>query len=236
MTRLLPRKTDAPAVRKRAGRKPGQLTQGPPPLFAKRQPGQRTLDHGAQNRIAEWRAYQATWQKPIDEIEFNAERFYNLRRNILGLNRKQTARILRAHTNSILNWENGTHPPPFYAYLALLLISQSLHYRLAHDSWKDWEIVERFNSDSRAPAAERKHVAALVNRTTGAHFSPGDLDRYNEAMNKLAQLEADNFALRAENLELRERSSSAYQEEQAARRQNALQAATELLKSITETP
>jgi transcriptional regulator with XRE-family HTH domain len=182
-----------------------------PPLFAMRKPGQRRKDHGARKREAEWRAYQGTWQRPIDELECTAEAFYNLRRNALGLNREQAGRLLRVGSQSLLNWEHGRHPVPFYAFLAMLLISESQHYRLANEAWREWEFVQRFDADASLPVKQRKHVATLVNRETGAHFTPDELDRLHFTMQKLVQLESENRALRgkvealtSENSEIRE--------------------------------
>jgi DNA-binding transcriptional regulator YiaG len=151
--------------------------------------GRRPVDHGARKRAAEWRAYQATWQTPIDQLECSAQRFYTLRRNVLGLNRKQTARLLRVGVQSVLNWESGTHPVPFYAFLSLFLISESQHYRLANEAWRDWEFKQRYDPDPRI----RKHVTYIVNRKTGAAFTPEDLNRFDHQMARLAALESENL-------------------------------------------
>jgi DNA-binding transcriptional regulator YiaG len=97
------------------------------PRFALRKPGQRRSDHGARRREVERRAYQAAWQKPLDQIECSAEHFYNLRRNVLSMNRKQAARLLRIGVQSVLNWENGVHPVPFGMFCAL---SQRCHVQV----------------------------------------------------------------------------------------------------------
>src|SRR5262249_42878988 len=153
-------------------------TRFPAPAFVARQPGQRRVDHGARKHEAEWRAYQASWQAPINELRCSAEHFHHLRRYVLMLNRMQTARLLRVSVNSVLNWEHGVHPVPFPAYLALLLVSQSEHYRLAGAPWQDFELRQRFNADVRAPKRERGYVVELVDRVTGAVFTPDVLRRY----------------------------------------------------------
>lgn len=202
-----------PAPRSEIAPATPRVVNFPAPRFALRAPGQRKLDHGARARIAEWRAHQATWSKPIDAMECDAQRFHHLRRHVLYLNRKQTARILRASVNTVLNWENGTHPVPFYAYLALVLISESLQYRFANEAWRDWKITQRFNADSKLPHKERGYVAELSNASTGATFLPKDLEDYRLKMYLFAAVEtrADQLQVRVteltkENAELRERS------------------------------
>ena len=160
----------------------------PPPWFA--EGGRRRMDHGARKRAAEWRAYQAAWRAPIDQLECSAQRFYTLRRNVLGLNRKQTARLLRVSVGSVLNWEQGRHPVPFYAFLSLFLISDSQHYRLANEAWRDWDFVQYFNADQRI----MKKVTCFINRKTGAAFTPDDLNRYSHQMARLAMLESESGA------------------------------------------
>jgi hypothetical protein len=176
-----------------------------------RKPGQRVKDHGARQHEAEWRAYQAAWQKPINEMRGTAEEFYQLRRTVLGLNRKQTGRLLRVSVNTVLNWEHGVYPVPFYAYLALVLVAESVHYKLANEQWRDWHFIERFNADQALPARQRKHVACLVHPESGACFSAEDLLAIHYQMQKLAALEGEALKLRgevdtltAENTQLRE--------------------------------
>ncbi len=164
----------------RVGRRLGEPTRFPAPAFVARQPGQRRVDHGARKHEAEWRAYQAAWQQPINEIRCSAEAFHHQRRYALMLNRKQTARLLRVSVNSVLNWEYGVHPVPFAAYLALLLISQSEHYRLSGEAWRDFELRQRFNPDQRASRKKHGYVVELVDRITGAAFTPDDLRRYSQ--------------------------------------------------------
>lgn len=182
-----------------------------PPRFLVRKPGQRRADHGARRHDAEWRAYQAAWQKPIDELECNKDRFFFLRRHVLVLNRKQTARLLRVSINSVLNWEHGVYPVPFSAMLALLLISESMRYRLASEAWRDWEFSQRFNSDVALPTKARRHVTYLHNAKTGACFEPEELNRLHYTMQRIALLDSENIELRQcvaaltrENTELRE--------------------------------
>lgn len=187
-------------------------TKHPRPWVALRKPGQRKKDHGARKREAEWRAYKALWQKPIDEIrDPEGEDFYQLRRNVLGLNRKQCARLLRVSVSSVLFWETGRHPVPFYAYAMLLFVSESQAYRLASYQWRDWRFVERFNSDAVLPRKQQRSTAYLVNRRTGACFSSEDLDYIYLQVQRLAQLEGEALELRqrvdgltTENTSLRE--------------------------------
>lgn len=184
----------------------------PQPYVAKKKPGQRGRDHGARRREAEWRAYQATWQRPIDAIKCGPELFYNLRRNVLVLNRKQCARLLRVHVSSVLFWETGKHPVPFYAYLALLLVSESQHYKLANDAWRDWEFIDRIDTDSRDQYAGRtRHITEIVNRKTGATFTPEALNYIHWQIQKAAALEGEAQKMQdkierltAANTELRE--------------------------------
>ena len=171
----------------RAARLPKVYTkpsQFPAPWHAD---GRPRADHKARKRAAEWRAYQATWYAPIDQLECNAERFYYLRRNVLGLNRKQAARLLRVGVNSVLNWEKGKHPVPFYAYLSLYLISESQHYRLSNEAWRDWEIKQRYDA-SRDGQHKGGDVVYLVNRITGDAFTPQELLSYGLNMQRLAAL------------------------------------------------
>jgi DNA-binding transcriptional regulator YiaG len=168
-------------------------TQFPRPYIAMRKQGQRRKDHGARRREAEWRAYQALWQKPIDKLRTpSGDDFYSLRRNILMLNRKQCARLLRCGVQSVLNWETGRHPVPFYAYLALLLTSESVHYRLASDAWKDWDFIERLpeNAFDRPKRGGSRYITEMVNRKTGAHFTPDELCRYHMQIQQLRMLES----------------------------------------------
>ncbi len=164
----------------------------------------------ARKREAEWRAYQATWQKPIDEIVCTAEDFYQLRRNVLGLNRHETARLFRVSVKKVLNWERGTTELPFYAYLALLLVSQSQHYRLANEAWRDWEFGERYDANARLPMKRQGQVFFLVNRKTGAYFEPEHLNSLHATMQELARLDSKRYeleqrvgSLTAENTSLR---------------------------------
>ncbi len=170
-------------------------TKYPRPWVVRRKPGQRKLDHGARLRAAEWRAYQALWQKRINEISSpTGEAFYNLRRNVLVLNRKQCARLLRVGVQSVLNWETSVHPVPFYAYLALLLISESQHYRLASEAWKDWSFLERLPDDAFQQRKGRREniITELVNRKLGAAFTPRQLEWYHVLMQQaVATLEAN---------------------------------------------
>jgi hypothetical protein len=182
-------------------------TKFPPPWHAD---GRRRADHGARKRISQWRAYQATWRKPIDQLECNAERFHYLRRHVLMLNRKQTAQLLRVSVSSLLNWESGVHPTPFYAYLSLLLISESQHYRLANEAWRDWEFTEILDA-SRHGQHKGGFVTYISNRKIGAAFTPEELERYSLQMSRLAALESANAELREqvdalarENTEIRE--------------------------------
>jgi transcriptional regulator with XRE-family HTH domain len=166
-----------------------------PPRFLVRKPGQRRADSGPRRRAEEWRAYQATWQRPINELECDRERFFSLRRYALNLNRKEAARLLRVSVGSVLNWERGTHPVPFYAYLALLLVSESLHYRFASVQWRDWEMVQRYEA-GQGHRNRRGYRAELVNQRLGLWFSPKDLERYALGMQRLVALEEENRELR----------------------------------------
>lgn len=183
-------------------------TKYPRPYVAMRKPGQRLKDHGARQREREWTAYHATWQRPIDELVCTAAAFYNLRRNVLVLNRKQTARLLRVGVKSVLNWETGAHPVPFYAYLALILIAESEHYRLASFAWRDWNFIDRMSEDS---FAKQKIITEIVNFQTGAHFTPDELNRFHFLLLQAGALEAEVAkanakvdALTQENSEIRE--------------------------------
>jgi hypothetical protein len=176
--------------------------QFPVPRTVVRAPGQRRLDHGARSRLAEWRAYRAAWQGPINALECSAEAFYHLRRDVLTLNRKQTARLLRASVNSVLNWEHGVHPVPFYAYLALLLISEAVQYRFANTAWKDWDLAQYYDADPRLPKQKRGYVSKLVNRELDIALTPQDLEKYAARMWHANNLEAHNATLRAEVEEL----------------------------------
>ena len=188
-------------------------TKFPQPYVAKKKPGQRVRDHGARRRESEWRTYQAAWQKPIDAMPAcSPELFYNLRRNVLVLNRKQCARLLRVHVSSVLFWETGKHPVPFHAYLALLLASESQHYRLASEAWRDWQFIERIDTDSRYQYKNRvRHITEIVNHTIGAHFTPSDLERFHELRTQAEALQGEALLLRqrvdelvAENTHIRE--------------------------------
>ena len=183
----------------------------PPRVTENKRPGQRLRDHGARRRENAWRAFQAAWQKPINEMRGTAEEFFHIRRNVLVLNRVQTARLLRVTKDSVLKWEHGVHPVPFYAFLALLLISESVHYKLANEQWKDWHFAERFDADQVLPAKKRKSIAYLIHRRSGACFSSDDLLFIHGQIQKLAQLESEALALRdkvdelvGENTHLRE--------------------------------
>lgn len=208
MGAVIERKDDLPALAEVLEQTaPRGSPQFPAPRFS------LVADHGARKRAALWQAYQAAWQKPIDELECSAERFYNLRRNVLSLNRKQTARLLRVGVTSVLNWETGVHPVPFYAYLALLLVSESLHYRLANEEWQDWQMVERFNADGALPRKKQRSVSYLVNRRTGASYTPEVLDYIHEQVARASAIESEAHRLRgqldnlaAENAALREKS------------------------------
>lgn len=185
--------------------------QFPPPYVSRRKPGQRRKDHGARKRDAEWRAYQGAWMKPINEMRCTAEDFHHVRRNVLVLNRAQTARVLRTSVSSILNWELGTHPVPFHAYLALVMISESLHFKLENEQWRDWRFEAWYNHAPGLPARERKNTAYLVHRASGACFSSADLLQIHTQMVRLAAIESEAIELRgkvgeltAENTSLRE--------------------------------
>lgn len=150
-------------------------------------------DHTKRKRWAEAQAYRATWVRPIDAIPNpDGQEFFNLRRNVLGLNRKQTARLLRVGVQSVLNWERGTHPVPFYAYLALKLITESLHYKFSVEAWKGWELTQRFDAGVRG---KNQYVTELVNRETGAHFSPENLNSMWLALQKVVALRDENYML-----------------------------------------
>lgn len=175
-------------------------------------PNRARADHRARKRENEWRAYQATWQRPINQLKCSAERFYDLRRNVLVLNRKQAARLLRVGVTSVLNWETGVHPVPFYAYLALLLVSESQHFRLANWAWRHWEFIQRVDSDSRNQySGHELHITELVNRKTGTHFSPQELDRFYWQLQQAIALESEAITMQKkledltrENTEIRE--------------------------------
>jgi DNA-binding transcriptional regulator YiaG len=188
-------------------------TKFPRPYVALRQPGQRRRDHGARRREAEWRAYQAAWQKPIDEMRCSPEAFFHLRRNVLVLNRKQCARLLRVSVGAVFFWETGRHPVPFPAFLALQLVSESTHYRLANYAWRDWQFIERLPEDSFAIRRGRRdnEITEIVNRKTGAHFTPDELDHYFAITQQAIALQSEAEALHRkvgtltrENTEIRE--------------------------------
>jgi DNA-binding transcriptional regulator YiaG len=162
--------------------------------------------------VNEWRAYQAAWQKPIDEMTCTAEAFHHVRRHVLNLNRKQTARLLRVSVSSLINWETGVHPVPFPAYVALLLISESQHYRLASEAWRDWEFIERLPDDAfqTRKGGRDNYIHEFVNRRLGLAFTARDLEqhwlRVQEApalKDEVAKLRAQVGELTAANTELR---------------------------------
>lgn len=170
----------------------------PRPWVVLKEPGQRKRDHRARRREKEWKAYRALWQKPIDQIRTpTGEDFYNLRRNILLLNRKQTARVLRCGVQSVLNWETGRHPVPFYAYLALQLMSEATHYRLASAAWSEWQIIERTDTDSTRQYSKRGSgiVTELIHPPTGAAFTPDQLKRFHFLMQQAVAASSENITL-----------------------------------------
>jgi DNA-binding transcriptional regulator YiaG len=148
--------------------------------FARKAPGQRVRDHGARRREAEWKAYQASWQTPINELKCDAGAFYTLRRHVLNLNRLQTARLLRVAVNSVLNWEHGTHPVPFPAFLALHMIAQSLQYHFADTAWRDWELRCHWDEvpGRRKVSGNAQYSTYLYNRRTGYSHTPEQLNQF----------------------------------------------------------
>lgn len=100
--------------------------------------------------------------------------------------------------SSLINWENGVHPVPFYAYLALLLVSESQHYKLASYDWRDWRFIERGNTDSRQQYRGREsRITELVNPTLGAAFTPRQLENYHLLMQQAAAALSANVMLQA---------------------------------------
>lgn len=152
----------------------------------------RTL-HAARKQAAQHRVFLACWHGRVDELQCTPERFHELRRDVLLLNREQTARVLRVGRSTVANWESARNPVPFTAFLALLLIAESERYRLAPDEqWRDWEFIQWL------PHGQKNPVTFFVNGKTGSCHTAEDMEALAVHWSKLrvAALDSENCALR----------------------------------------
>lgn len=164
----------------------------------------RTSKH-RDRREAARRAFHVTWRAPIDRLACTAEAFRELRRDVLNLTQRDTARLLRVSLASIKHWERGKYPTPFAYYLALLLISEGERYRMAPAEWEGWQFVEHYD------AGLRRIISAMVNPTAGLSFTNDQLENFALSMQKLewlnaaiSMLQSKVGALTRENTEIRE--------------------------------
>lgn len=167
-------------------------------------------DHAARSRRAEWRAHNAGLAARVSDLRASADDFLRLRRYMLNMNRAQAARVLRVDHDSIYNWETGKHRLPFPVYLALHLLHESVAYKFADEAWRDWRIVQRYDTPRRNVGLPGD-VSEITNAKLGAAFTPADLEHFHFAMQEVEILQAQNAELRnkvdaltAENAEIRE--------------------------------
>lgn len=113
-----------------------------------------------------WAGYRPRWLREA-EMQATVEplAFKQLRAWTLCMSFEQCAAFLRVDASEIEQWEAGTAPIPYAAFIALRL-AVNIEY-LPHQvkAWADWWIIP-----------DGEHVGMLMNRKTGAMFSEPEIN------------------------------------------------------------
>lgn len=113
-----------------------------------------------------WAGYRPRWLQEAEQpVTIAPIAFTQLRAWTLCMSLAQCAAFLRVEAADIEQWEAGTAPIPYAAYIALRL-DVDLEY-LPHQikAWADWKIIEG-----------GAHIGMLMNRKTGVMYAEGEIN------------------------------------------------------------
>lgn len=152
-----------------------------------------------------WVGYRPRWMLEAEQPASIAPiTFKQLRAWTLCMSAAQCAAFLRVDVAEIEQWEDGTAPIPYAAFIALRLAVDIEYLPHQVKAWEDWRIIP-----------DGVHVGMLINRKTGAMYSETEINALSHtaaAANRAKErAEKENAKLReqldyltAENTRLRQ--------------------------------
>jgi DNA-binding transcriptional regulator YiaG len=140
--------------------------------------------------------YHPQWVQLSQKITVSPENFIAIRKT-LGMSRKQCAAFLRVTYLTVRRWESGGVAVPFAVFELLRVISESVHFRMAHPAWDGWFIGAHGELNSPDVGGKGFTPTQLVWST---------MTRSEAALlrNDVARLQAELDEAQAENTKLRQ--------------------------------
>lgn len=133
--------------------------------------------------------------------QISGNRFRFLRQKMLGLSTEQCAAYLGVHRSTICRWEADEIETPKAAFEALRLISRTANSVTADKRWDGWYIMretgELVSPDIGRLAVTPEEINAMPARYRELSELRSRVDQY---LARIGDLEAENTALRSDNL------------------------------------
>lgn len=133
--------------------------------------------------------------------QINGARFRFLRQTMLGLSTEQCAAYLDVHRSTICRWEADEIDTPKAAFEALRLISRTANSVTSDKRWDGWYVL-RGTGELVSPDVGRLAVTPEeINAIPSRNRELSELrNRVDQCLARIGDLEAENTALRSDNL------------------------------------